>query len=129
MGNIVKTLKKYDDLLSTGGASKEAVEEAEKELGLKFSSEYKKYLLEFGSVVVDGHELTGITTADRLNVVKATLKAKSKIKGIGNALYLVEDLNMDGILIWQDASGTIYESTADGMVSPTSDSLEEYMSE
>jgi len=49
------------------GASNSFVDEAEKLLGVKFSFEYKDFLMRYGSLTFDGGEIYGITSDGFLN--------------------------------------------------------------
>ena len=58
-----------------GAASKEQIADAENELKLKFSEDYKEYLSTFGAATFYGKELTGICSSERLSVHEASIKA------------------------------------------------------
>ncbi len=103
-GTLIIRYKDYE------GADDSEIKQAEEELGLKFSKEYKDYLKEFGAACANGHEITGLVKSARLNVVAATQKAKTKNPSIPDNLYLIEDLGTDKILTWQEASGILYQS-------------------
>ena len=49
-----------------GAASKEQIADAENELKLKFSEDYKEYLSTFRAATFCGKELTGICSSERL---------------------------------------------------------------
>ncbi|MDR3313690.1 MAG: SMI1/KNR4 family protein [Oscillospiraceae bacterium] len=51
------------------GVTEQQIIEAEQKFGLKFFSDYREYLSEFGIVSFGGHEFTGICSSTRLNVV------------------------------------------------------------
>lgn len=108
--DILEVLKNLEDFYSLNGASREAVEMAESELGLLFDDDFKKYLLTYGLVSADGHEFTGIVNSKRLNVVDVTLKLRSKFPNLFTNAYVIEELNIDDIVIWQTSDGSIYES-------------------
>lgn len=116
-----------DGFFATGGVDKDTIVKAEETLGISFSDEYKKYLLEYGQVIVDGHELTGIHKSPRLNVINVTQKYKNKFNDIADDWYVVEDLGIDGIVIWQSENGAVYETNSTGEASEIADSLAEYI--
>lgn len=128
MKSFVKLLKEQSDLYSLAPASEEAVKAAEEELDLKFAKEYKQYLLEFGLASADGHEFTGFAKSKRLNVVEATKELRAKNENIPDGLYLVEALQIDGILIWQSSDGDVYQTVRNGEPEKIADSLSEYLS-
>ncbi len=125
MSRIIEIFESKKTLLAGNGATEDQVSNAENLLGLHFASEYREYLLRYGVAVYDGHELTGITSASRTNVVDVTLNERIKIKT--EKLYVIEDTNYDGIIIWQASEGSIYASAPN--MSPTKiyDSLSDYV--
>lgn len=67
-----------------GAASKEQIADAENELKLKFSEDYKEYLSTFGAATFCGKELTGICSSERLSVIAVTQRARSFYKSFPN---------------------------------------------
>lgn len=111
MSALVSALEKYDDYVGMPqGATPENIRIAEAALGLRFAEEYTEYTKAVGAACADGHEFTGVVKSPRLNVVTATLEAKEKNPKIAEDLYVVEALNVDGILLWQNGEGGVYES-------------------
>ena len=126
MADIVSVLSKLPNLRSRSPVSETDIFEAEEFLGLSFSPEYRSYLKAFGAVSVNGREITGICNSDRLNVVSVTLEEWLNNQ-VPNDWYVIEQLNIDGILIWQDSKGSIYK-TAPGCTSQKiASSLLEYI--
>ena len=101
---IISLIKKLPDLDKPKPASIQDIENAEKELNLKFSNEYKECLKEFGYVGSGATELTGI-----YDVVKVTKREWKLNSNVPHNMYAIEVAG-DGIMIWQDASGSIYET-------------------
>lgn len=89
-------------------ATKEQILQAERQLELNFSKEFRNYLLELGCASIYGHEFTGLCTSSRLDVVQVTLLQRELNKHIPFNWYVIEDLNIDGITVWQDPDGNIY---------------------
>ncbi len=108
MRNIIEELKKKRDFYAETGVSSEEIKKAEKTLGVEFSDDYKEYLQEFGSVSCSGHELTGFSADEALDVVKATEMNKKENPNIDKTLYVIEEAHIDGIVIWQAGTGEIY---------------------
>lgn len=127
MSKIIDIVNSLPELLSTGAADGEAIKRAEKELNLKFASEYKEYLGEFGSVLADDIEITGIAKSKNRNVVAVTLREWELNPQVEHNLYVVENLGIDGIIIWQDESGRVYESTPNNKPKKIADSLADYI--
>ena len=109
--SITEILNSKEDLIAGHGASETEILKAEAELKLKFSPEYKEYLLSFGLAMCNGHELTGIGKIDRTNVVLVTKQMKKIHSDIPDQWYVIENTNMDGVVIWQDNKGHIYYNT------------------
>ena len=92
-----------------------------------FASEYNEYLGEFGSVLADDIEITGIAKSKNRNVVAVTLREWELNPQVEHNLYVVENLGIDGIIIWQDESGRVYESTPNNKPKKIADSLADYI--
>ena len=127
MGKMTEILCRKDDLYSEKGVSAEKIDEAEKALGLVFSSEYKEYLQEYGSVSCAGHELTGFSEDGNLNVVNATIKMRQENIFASNNMYVIEETHIDGIVIWQDSQGVIYQTGYNSSPEIICDSLADYI--
>ena len=107
MNDIIKTLKNTPDFIGGTGRTDTEIESAQEKLGLKFADDYKTYLRKIGLACFDGHELTGICEDPRLNVVDVTINNQED-NPKKSSCYVIEEANIDGIVIWQDASGLIY---------------------
>ena len=124
---INDVIENADEVFTGKGATSEQIEQAETDLELKFAKDYVDYLSRYGSVMINGHELTGISKAEQDNVVKVTKNEKGYYDFIPTTAYVVEDTQTDGIVIWQDASGTLYKSTPDGDFTKFAGSLVDYL--
>ena len=110
MADIVKLMQEQPDFYAMGSATENDIRSAEQALGLKFASDYRKYLLAFGVASFAGHELTGVCKSRRLNVVNAT-EAERQITTVPENWYVLEQANIDSIVIWQDSNGTVYQTS------------------
>lgn len=110
MGNFVEKLAKMPSFRKRKAASKEQIQNAEDSLALNFSKEYKEYLSEYGAASIFGHEFTGICNVERLDVVVVTQEELQNNQKVPNDLYVVEQVNIDGIVIWQSRTGAVYQS-------------------
>ena len=110
MSNLVETIKNKPFFDSYNGVSETEINKAETELSLKFTDEYKQYLIAFGEASYNGHELTGICQAKRLNVIEATVQEKENNTNVPLTWYVVEQLNIDDVVIWQAPTGEIYQT-------------------
>ena len=127
MSAFLTALRKMPHFTCKGSATNEEISLAEEELGLKFAQEYRDYLAECGFASCLGHEFTGICTSKRLSVVETTRSEREKNVQVMNNMYVIEQTNMDGIIIWQDSSGTVFQTSPGKQPIQLCKSLEEYM--
>lgn len=126
MKNIIDVLRSMPDFIGSNGRSKEEIELAETMLEVAFARDYRNYLEEIGLACFDGHELTGLTKTDRLNVVAVTMEQRERFGKIASTWYVIEEANIYGIVIWQDTEGFVYEAASNAKVKKVADSLSEY---
>lgn len=126
--SIIDVIKSLEDIISTGGVSEQDIIKAEQELNVSFSAEYKTFLAEFGSVLADDVEIVGIAKAKNRNVVEVTKREREFNKEIPKNLYVVENTGIEGIIIWQDENGMIFQSGPNKYPEKISNSLAEYLS-
>ena len=108
MSDFSSLIIKSDNFYSLGPVQSVQIEKAQKNLGLLFADDYKNYIEKYGAASFDCHELTGISSSDRLNVVTATNRAKNCYKNFPENYYVIEELLFDHIIIVQNVSGNIY---------------------
>ena len=125
--SFVDFLKEDSSTKSLIPASESDICAAERTLNSNFSSEYKEYLMTFGVATTDKHEFTGLCKSKRLSVIEVTLHERNKYSVGCNTLYVVESIDIDHIIIWQDSSGTIYQSFGENTPVPIFNSLYEYV--
>lgn len=126
MANIVKSLQEQPNFYAMTGASIEDIKMAEQALGLHFAAEYSKYVAAYGAVSFSNHELTGICKSKRLNVVDVTIQERSKL-AVPNNWYVVEQLGIDDMVIWQASSGEIHQTSPIGFCKKIYKSLSDYI--
>lgn len=126
MKNIIDVLRSMPDFIGSNGRSKEEIELAETMLEVAFARDYRNYLEEIGLACFDGHELTGLTKTERLNVVTVTMEQRERFGKIASTWYVIEEANIYGIVIWQDTEGFVYEAASNAKVKKVADSLSEY---
>ena len=127
MSDIINIIKSLPQLSYVDGASKSSISNAETQLCLTFSSEYRKYLAEFGSIAAKGIELTGLINADYCNVVFITKQEWELNNNIPHTMYVVENTCVDGIIVWQDSKGYIYKSAPNSTPKKIAKSLSDYI--
>lgn len=102
---------------------------AEQALGVTFAPDYREVLSAYGTIEVDGRELTGLIESKRLNVVAVTLAMRPLYPAMPDGSYVVEDTYIDGIIVCQDSSGTVYELAPNDAPQKIAASLFGYLSE
>ena len=127
MKRIVDIINSLQKLLPLKPASDMQINDAENQLGLKFADEYKEYLSEFGAIMADGLELTGIAKSEYRNVVNVTRKERELNSKVPNTMYVIEDSHIDGIIIWQDNDGCVYKTQYDTKPEKIAESMAEYL--
>lgn len=129
MSRIIETIKKLPELLTLKPVESEKIENIEIELALRLADEYKEYLEKFGAVMADNIELTGATKSKNRNVVSVTQREWTANPLIPHTMYVVENAGIDGIIIWQDTSGNIYQSRPNCQPEKIASSLADYLEE
>lgn len=127
MKQLVSVLRNQQGFIYTGGVEEQKIEEAEEALGLVFSSEYRSYLLAFGSASYYGHELTGISSSSRISVVSVTMAEKEFNESVPAGWYAIERTGLDGIVIWQSGNGWIYQTSPNAEPMQIASSFVEYV--
>ena len=127
--NLVEFIKNDPDAITNTGASQESVQKAEEILGIKFAPDYREYLLTFGIAISDGHEFTGLSNLDRTNVIKVTIANREVGNEKRKDMYVVEEANIDGIVVWQKEDGTVYTTVFEGEPRLRYKNLLEYVTE
>ena len=128
MTEIVQILSKMSSFRKRSPATIEQIRKAEKLLDLQFSKEYRQYLMVFGAVSILGHELTGICSSMRLDVVSVTKEQREQLDNVDASWYVIEEAHIDGIVIWQSADGSIYATAPNSKARKIANSLSEYVS-
>lgn len=110
MYDVIEFLQSKGELLTGKAVAKEDIEKIEEQLGVSFANDYKKIVSTYGFVCVDGYEITGITNAKRLNVYEVTIKERESVACDMSGTYVIEQTHIDDIVIWQSASGEVYQT-------------------
>ncbi len=127
MKKIIEVINNLPDLLPLKPASDTKITDAELQLRVSFAEEYKDYLSEYGAIMADGIELSGIAKAEHRNVVALTKKEREINPKVPNTMYVIENTCVDGIIIWQDTKGNIYQTQPDMEPKKIADSMAEYI--
>ena len=121
MKDILNLIKNKSKFYSIGN-----IKEAELILNIRFASDYRMIIKEYGAVTFSGHELTGICNSKRLNVVDVT-KEERKYNKVPEDWYVIEQANIDDIVIWQDTNGVVYQTMPNKKPIKLCNSLLEYI--
>lgn len=110
MSDIISTIIKLPGMESHKPASEEVIKSVEEKLNLKFADDYREYLINFGAVRSEIIAISGITNDPEYGVLELTNKIRLFNTQIPTNFYVIEDVGVDGLVIWQDETGTIYQS-------------------
>lgn len=128
MGSDITTIiNSLPDLLTLKKVTEEMINAAEKELNLTFADEFKQYLKTFGAIIADGIELTGIANSEYRHVVPVTKEAWILNPNVPHDFYVIEDLHVDGVIIWQDCLGKVYRSAPNAQLEVIANSMKQYI--
>lgn len=127
MSELTLAMQELPMFFFKGKVNHDEIRKAEKSLNVVFSQEYVDYVAEYGFITCRGHELTGICQAKRLNVVDVTIEERENKPGIPQNLYVIEQTHIDDIVIWQNASGTIFQTDGESVPRVIAKSLKEYL--
>lgn len=106
------------ELGHTQGDYSDSVLEAESRLGINFAEEYRNLLINLGQFEIDIHEYTGVVLENYLNIVSATEEERQYTHPSTRSMYVIEYLGFDGIVIWQDTAGKIYQTVPNKDIEP-----------
>lgn len=110
MKTIVDLLRAQPAFISAKAPTAQEVTQAEQSLGVTFAADYRDYVAALGVASYEGHELTGVCPFPRLSVVSVTQQERTANPAIPSAWYVLEQTNIDDLVIWQGASGAVYQA-------------------
>lgn len=125
LSDVLKNKKNVHTL--EHGVSDDEVTQAEVSLGLCFAKDYIAYLKQYALLSYDAHELTGLCKSQRLNVVDATKREKADNENIMSDMYMIEQIGVENLTIWQNSRSEIFEVPYKAMPRKICDSLLEYV--
>jgi len=130
MTKIVSIIEKFPALKSFASPANDAmIEKAEKELNLKFANEYREYVSTYGAIWSENITVSGIIDGDRdFGVVELTSRLRSYYAPqIPNNFYVIEEVGVDGLVIWQDETSAIYQSIPGSNTIKIYDNLSDFL--
>ena len=129
MDKLINVLQSMEDFCSFSPVSKEKISAVEQMLNLSFAQDYRDIIFNFGAISTNGHEIVGICNSKRLDVLEVTKNEKQINLRIPDTFYVIEQTNIDGIVVWQDEFGRIYQTIANSEPKLICMSLQEYLIE
>ncbi len=127
MMDIIEVINSLPALLPLKAATTMQITDAESQLRVTFSNEYREYLSAFGAIMADGIELSGIARSEHRNVVSLTKQAWELNPTVPHTMYVIEDTCVDGIVIWQDTTGAVYQTKPDSAPQKIANSFKDYI--
>ena len=127
MTDIIKVINSKDGVIHGKETNGNEIKQAELELGLRFADDYRNYIKQFGCMVIGSREITGISSQENYNVVSTTKAQRNYNKNIPENSYVIEQLNIDGIIIWQSSNGEVFQTSPNTAPMKIADSLVEYI--
>jgi hypothetical protein len=128
MSTIVEVIRGLPNLLPLNAAATiTEITDAEIQLRVRFAKDYSEYLSVFGAILADGIELTGIAKSEHRNVVSVTKREWELNANVRHTMYVIENTRVDGIVIWQDSTGIIYQTSPNSAPRPIAGGLAEYL--
>lgn len=125
--NFVDKIRECEDYAEAGGVDEEQIKDAEEKLGIAFSDEFRLFLRQCGAACANGHEFLGICDSKRLSIVDATRKAKKENPQIEKDMYLIENIGIDKIRVWQNTKGNLFQTVGNGKPEMLNYGLTEYL--
>ncbi|MRI80933.1 cell wall assembly/cell proliferation coordinating protein, KNR4-like protein [Aerococcaceae bacterium DSM 109653] len=127
MSAVIERIKNIPDVNYKTGVSLEVIDQAETKLKVKFSKDYIEVLNNFGILLVNGHEIIGLGSSARLNVIDITTEERELNLEINPKWYVIEQANIDRVVIWQNKQGEIFQTQPEYGFKKIADSLLEYI--
>ena len=127
MNDIINVINSKNGVIHGKETNENEIKQAELELGLRFADDYRNYIKQFGCMVIGSREITGISSQENYNVVSTTKAQRNYKKSVPENSYVIEQLNIDGIIIWQSSNGEVFQTSPNTAPMKIADSLVEYI--
>jgi hypothetical protein len=114
MDYLINKIQERFKMHITMGASNALILEAERQLHVKFSPDYKEYLARFGALSFGSTELTGLNIDSYANVVSVTLNEIHRNNRFPAGHIVVENTGIEGMLVIQSEDGIVHEWSNEG---------------
>lgn len=127
MKDIIEVINSMEEVIHGNKVKESEISKAEFELGVKFADDYHRYIKCYGCMAIGSREFTGISKLANYDVVSITISQRQYFTDISMNWYVIEQLNIDGIVIWQSETGEIYQTSPNIKPKKISGSLAEYI--
>ena len=127
MKDIVEVINSLEDVIHGKNIKESDIIKAESALGVQFSDDYRRYIKAFGCMAIGSREFTGISKLANYYVVSITTSQRKYITDTPSDWYVIEQLNIDGIVIWQSASGEVFQTSPNTEPKKICDSFADYI--
>lgn len=124
---LASVIENLPNLFHLQGASEDVIKDAEQYLEVHFAQDYKEYVKRYGIITYDSHEITGLCNNKRLDVRRVTEYERKNNPNIAPDLYVIEQLDIDGVVVWQASTGEIFQSMPNNALIKICNNLEEYL--
>lgn len=110
MNDLIDKMFNIENLYKVGGCLEDDIINAQEQLDLLFSRDYKLYALTFGAISFRGTEWTGIGNKVQgyLNVVDATLAMRELSIHFPLDYFVIENLGTDEGVVISNERGMVY---------------------
>lgn len=109
MKEIIERIKEKTKLYHAAGCSVEQIIAAERQLGLRFSDEYRNYVLQYGAISFGAHEFTGLNVDAYIDVIAVTKQEREARDRFPLDCIVVQQLGIEGLILVQDEDGVVYQ--------------------
>ena len=123
------TVNQLRDFNCTGMPEERKVVAAEEALDLRFSTDYLEITKKYGAISFYGHHFTGISPFPGNNVVKVTIEQRSYNPQVPKDFYVIEEAHIDGIIVWQNSRGNVFQTYPNGQPLLLSSDLYDYIAQ
>jgi hypothetical protein len=110
--DVISAMESNPSLYKGKGVSTAAIKDAENQLGVTFADDFRAFLSHYGYALTNGHEILGL--GESPDLVEATITERSRGHDVERGWYVLEVADIDDIVVWQETSGTVYQTVPHG---------------
>ena len=127
MKDIIEIIVSKGEVIHGKEVGEGDIIKAESKLVVNFSDDYRQYIKKFGCMAINGREFTGISKLVNYDVVSITISQRKYNPDVPDNWYVIEQLHIDGIVIWQASTGEIYQTSPNAKPKKICESFVEYV--